>query len=315
LADGPHRSSAPAAFDLAIIGAGPAGLTAGLYAARAGRSVVILEQLAPGGQAMNTWRVDNYPGLPEIHGADLMAKLEAQVRNFQVLIQNTQVTRIIPGPSHCLQTTEGEIAAGAVVIASGAVPRALGIPGEEHYRGRGVSYCATCDGAFFRNMPVAVIGGGNTALEEAEYLTRFASDVYLVHRREQFRADKLLQTQVLANPKIKVIAPYAPLAVQGVEQVKSLLLEHANSREKRTLDVEGVFVFVGSNPQTGFLAGLLEMDDRGYIITRPDLSTHVPGIFAAGDCRAHNVKQIVVAAGEGATAAVMADHYLRKHFA
>lgn len=315
MADGPLPPGPPAAFDIAVIGAGPAGLTAGLYAARAGRSVVILEQLAPGGQAMNTWRIDNYPGLPEIHGADLMQKLEAQVRHFNVLIQTAQVTRIIPGPSHCLQTTESEIAAGAVVIAAGSVPRALGIPGEEHYRGRGVSYCATCDAAFFRNVPVAVIGGGNTALEEADYLTRFASEVYLVHRREHFRADKLVQTQVLGNPKIKVTTPFVPLAVQGVEQVKSLLLEHADSREKRALEVEGVFVFVGSNPQTGFLAGLLEMDERGYIITRPDLSTHIPGIFAAGDCRAHNVKQIVVAAGEGATAAVMADHYLRKHFA
>lgn len=309
---GNSQAEAAPVLDIAIVGAGPAGLTAGLYAVRAGRSVVLIEQFSPGGQAATTWQVDNYPGLPHIPGADLMMKMESQVREFNLQILSGQVSGLIPGKPHQLNMAAGGIKARAIIFATGAKPRPLNIPGEEKFRGKGVSYCATCDGAFFRGLPIAVIGGGNTALEEAEFLTRFASKVYLVHRREQFRADKVLQDRVLPNPKLEIITPFIPREIAGQEQsVQSLKLERPDQTGKRELPVEGVFIFTGLNPQTDMVENVLNLDEEAYIITGPDLDTNVPGIFAAGDCRANQVKQIITAAGEGARAAVMADRYLQ----
>ena len=309
---GKERDEDTPAADIAIIGAGPAGLTAGLYAVRAGRSVILIEQLSPGGQAATTWQVDNYPGLPHIPGADLMMKIESQVREFNLQILSGQVLGMVPGKPHQLNTAAGNIKARAIIFATGAKPRPLNIPGEAEYRGKGVSYCATCDGAFFRGLPVAVIGGGNTALEEAEFLTRFASKVYLVHRREQFRADKIVQDRVLQNPKIEIVTPFIPREITGQEQkVKGLKVERPDKTGNRELPVEGVFIFAGLNPQTDMVKNVLDRDEGAYLITGDDLSASIPGIFAAGDCRANQVKQIVVAAGEGARAAVMADRYLQ----
>lgn len=309
----PEAKKLSSAYDLVIIGAGPAGLTAGLYAIRAGQRVAIVEQFAPGGQAASTWRVDNYPAVPEIHGAELMQRMEQQVREFGISILNLQVTRLIPGKPYRLETPEGFLEAGAVIIATGASPRPLKIPGEDTFRGRGVSYCATCDGAFFKEVPLAVIGGGNTALEEAEFLTRFASKIYLIHRRTEFRADRILQARILAHPKIETITPYIPLAIEGENGVSRIIVEARDVPGRtRVLPVKGVFIFVGTTPRTEFVKDMLELDETGFIRTRADLSTNHPGIFAAGDCRSGNFKQIVVAAGEGATAAMMADHYLHQ---
>ncbi len=312
LTAGEARDDNTPAADIAIVGAGPAGLTAGLYAVRAGRSVILIEQLSPGGQAATTWHVDNYPGLPHVSGADLTMKIESQVREFNLQVLSGQVLGMVPGAPHQLDMATGNIKARAIIFATGAKPRPLNIPGEEEFRGKGVSYCATCDGAFFRGLPVAVIGGGNTALEEAEFLTRFASKVYLVHRREQFRADKVVQERVLPNPKLENITPFIPRRIVGQEQsIQSLELERPDKTGKRELSVKGVFVFTGLNPQTDMVKNVLNLDEEGYITTGDDLSASIPGIFAAGDCRANQVKQIVVAAGEGARAAVMADRYLQ----
>lgn len=298
--------------DIAIVGAGPAGLTAGLYAVRSGRSVILIEQFSPGGQAATTWQVDNYPGLPHISGVDLMMKIESQVREFNLQILSGQVLGMVPGKPHQLNMAAGKIKARTVILATGATPRPLSVPGEGEFRGKGVSYCATCDGAFFRGLPVAVIGGGNTALEEAEFLTRFASKVYLVHRREQFRADKVVQDRIFQNSKIEIVTPFIPREIVGQEQsVQSLKLERPDQTGRRELLVKGVFIFTGLNPQTDMVKNVLDLDEREYIITGSDLSTSVSGVFAAGDCRANQVKQIIVAAGEGARAAVMADRYLQ----
>ncbi|NTV53764.1 MAG: FAD-dependent oxidoreductase [Candidatus Firestonebacteria bacterium] len=297
--------------DVLIIGAGPAGLTAALYAARAGRKVTVLEQLGPGGQAATTWRVDNYPGVPQVNGADLMARLHDQVRGFGVHFVSGQALGLEPGELHTVRTTEGFLSAHAVIIATGATPRRLGIPGELELRGRGVSYCATCDGAFFKGQPLAVIGGGNTALEEAEFLLRFASKIYLVHRRTEFRADRCVQG-ILQHPQVEVVTPYTPREIHGSETVSGLLVEERGGQACRELDVKGVFIFVGLTPQTEAFREVLTLDPAGYIVTTTDFATSVPGVFAAGDCRVNYSKQIVVAAGEGAVAAVVAERYLEK---
>lgn len=301
-------------YDIVIVGGGPAGLTAGLYAVRAGRSVLLLEQLAPGGQAVTTWQVDNYPGFSHVSGAELMQKMESQARELGVSILTSTVTDVQPGPPHRLISSAGEFSARTVIVAAGAAPRTLGIPGEDHYRGRGVSYCGTCDAAFFRGMPVAVIGGGNTALEESEFIARFASKVYLIHRRESFRADRMIQERIWKNPKIERLVPYVPQEILGDAQgVKHLKLGLRNSPECMELDVNGVFVFVGLTPQTGGFRGIADLDEDGYIQTTPGLETRTPGIFACGDCRLNLAKQIVVAAAEGAVAAIQADRYLARH--
>jgi thioredoxin reductase (NADPH) len=304
--------SNPAAMvDILIVGGGPAGLTAGLYAVRTGRTVLLLEQFVPGGQVGNTWRIDNYPGLAHIAGPELMQKMESQVKELGLAIETATVTGLTAGSPHRVHTSTRDFQARTVVLAIGAKPKTLGITGEREYLGRGVSYCGTCDGPFFRNLPVAVIGGGNTALEEADYLTRFASKVYLVHRRNQFRADKIVQDHVLKNKKIEVLTPFVPQEILGDSQgVTSLKIGPRDQPECRDLEVKGVFVFVGWSPQTDPFRKVVAHDAEGYIQTDPNLMTSVPGIFAAGDCRANPLKQIVVAAGEGATAAVMADRFL-----
>jgi thioredoxin reductase (NADPH) len=296
--------------DVLVIGAGPAGLTAALYAARAGRNVKVLEQLAPGGQAATTWRVDNYPGVPQVNGADLMVRLHEQVRGFGVAFISTQALGLEPGAPHRVKTSEGVISAHAVIVATGAASRRLGIPGEDTFRGRGVSYCATCDGAFFKDQPIAVIGGGNTALEEAEFLLRFASKIYLVHRRTEFRADRCVQG-ILHHPKVEVITPFTPKEILGEDMVTGLMLDERGGQACRALEVKGVFVFVGLTPQTDFVHPVLERDEAGFIKTDSDMTTSVPGILAAGDCRANYAKQIVVASGEGAVAAIRVDRYLQ----
>jgi len=300
-------------LDLVIIGGGPAGLTAGLYAARSRIKVMLLERFSPGGQVLNTHWVENWPGDVEgVSGFDLSDRLRQHALKFGLQIKNGEVSGLaVDGGDKILNTPNGEIRAKAVILCPGASPRKVGIPGEVELTGQGVSYCGTCDAPFYADMEVACIGGGNTAAEEALYLTRFASKVYLVHRRDQLRADGILVERVKNNDKIKVLWSNIPLSVQGgPEGVAALRLKDLKAAKEWDLPVQGVFVFVGTEPNTKFLQGSLEMDQLGFIIVGPEQTTSLPGVFAAGDCCKKRLRQIVVAAGEGAVAAYSAQNYL-----
>jgi thioredoxin reductase (NADPH) len=299
--------------EIVIIGGGPAGLTAGIYASRARRRTVLLEKHGTGGQMALTWEVENYPGVEKISGYDLGQRMEQQARSFGLQIRSADVTGVATADGvHLVSTSEGAFACRALVIASGARSNRLGVPGEAELTGRGVSYCATCDGAFYQNMPVAVVGGGDTALEEALFMTRFASRVFLVHRRSEFRGTKLLQERVAADPKIEPVLDTVVERVEGAEAVTALALKNVKSGAASRLAVDGAFIFVGTTPNTEFLRGFVPLDEGGFIPTTPNLETPVPGVFAAGDARAKVLRQISTAVGEGALAATMADHYLSR---
>jgi thioredoxin reductase (NADPH) len=298
-------------YEIVIVGGGPAGLTAGIYAARARRKTVLLEKHGTGGQMALTWEVENYPGVEKISGYELGQRMEQQARGFGLEIRNLDVTGVAPdGELHRVSTTEGELTCRALVLASGARSNRLGVPGEAELTGRGVSYCATCDGAFYQGVPVAVVGGGDTALEEAMFLTRFASRVYLVHRRSEFRGTKLLQERIAAEPKIEPVLDAVVERVEGADGVSGLALKNVRTGAASRIAVEGAFIFVGTSPNTEFLRGFVPLDEKGFIPTTPNLETPVPGVFAAGDARAKLLRQISTAVGEGALAATMADHYL-----
>ncbi|WP_456371392.1 thioredoxin-disulfide reductase [Thermodesulfatator atlanticus] len=300
-------------FDLAIVGSGPAGLTAYLYAARARLKVVLLERLSPGGQVLITDFVENYPGFPEgIAGWELIDRFVAQVKKLGFEPLREEVTKIEDlGQYKKLHLAGGkELLAKTVIIATGARPNTLNVPGEKELTGRGVSYCATCDGPFFRDQVVAVVGGGNTAVQEAIFLTRFAKKVFLIHRRDELRAQKILQERALSNEKIHPIWNTVVEEILGDEKVKALKLKNRKTGEVSELPVDGVFIFIGTSPQSEFVKDLLECDERGFIITDAEMRTNVPGIFAAGDVRAKACRQIITACGDGATAAFMAEHYL-----
>ncbi len=300
-------------YDLVIIGGGPAGLTAYLYAARARLNTVLLEKLSPGGQVLTSDWVENYPGFPEgIAGWELMEKFVAQVERLGFNKQNAEVTGLsLDGPWKIVHLAdENTLKTKAVIIASGASHRQLGVPGEKELVGKGVSYCATCDGPFFRDQVVAVVGGGNTAVQEAIFLTKFAQKVYVIHRRDELRAQKILQERAFANDKITFIWNTVVQEILGQDKVEGLRLKNRVTGEESTLKVDGVFIFVGLEPQTAFLEGFLELDERGFVITDAEMRTKVPGVFAAGDVRAKACRQIVTAAGDGATAAFMAEHYV-----
>ncbi|WP_258358872.1 thioredoxin-disulfide reductase [Moorella sulfitireducens (nom. illeg.)] len=298
--------------DLLIIGAGPAGLTAALYAARGGLDTVVLEMGVPGGQAGLTDRIENYPGFPEgISGMELAMKFAEQAGRFGARIETTTVQGVdLAGEIKKVYTGSGEFTARAVIIASGAHPRPLGVPGEEEFRGRGVSYCATCDGAFFRDKKVAVVGGGDSAVEEALFLTRFASTVTIIHRRDTLRATKVLQERARDNPKINFSWNTVVTKVKGKEKVESVELKDVISGVTGEEAFDGVFIFIGTEPNTGFLKGALALDDLGYIVTRENLATSIPGVFAAGDVRAKDFRQVSTAVGDGAVAAMAAERYL-----
>jgi len=298
--------------DLIIIGGGPAGLTAGLYAARSRLKTLLLEKLSPGGQVLLTDTVENYPGFPDgISGFELMDLMRRQAENFGLTIQNQEVIRLHLSPEMKEVVTEkGTLESRSLILTTGAMPRKLAIEGEERLTGKGVSYCATCDGPFYRDREVAVIGGGDTAVEEALYLTRFARKVHLVHRRNALRATKLLQERALAQQKIAFVWDTIPLRILGEAGVEEIELKHVKSGDLSRLRVDGVFVFVGYDPNNDLLKGLLELDSYGFVVTDNDLKTSVPGVFAAGDIRSKLLRQISTAVGEGATAAFAAERYL-----
>lgn len=303
-------------YDVIILGGGPAGLTAGLYTSRAKLKSLLVERMLLGGQVMTTTKVENYPGFPGgIDGPDLMLKMQEHCQEFGLEIRYGDASELRKGADGYEVVIDGEaIATRTVIVAVGAEPRKLDILGEAAFVGRGVSYCATCDGAFFKNVEVAVIGGGDTAAEEALYLTRFASKVYLIHRRDTLRATKILQDRLLANPKIEMIWNTVVERVEGDPTgIKCIEIKDTVSGKMRCMPVSGMFVAVGVTPKAGFLADLLELDPEGYLLTDSECRTKLPGIFVAGDVRKKMLKQISTAVGDGAVAAVMAERYLMEN--
>ncbi len=302
-------------YDCIIIGGGPAGLTAGLYCARAKMDVILLEKATLGGQIAITDLVENYPGFPEgISGKELTNKFKAQAERFGLKIHRQGVAKVENGNDNIkiVKLENGsELKAKTVIITTGARMRTLDVPGEKEFINRGVSYCATCDGALFEDVPIAVVGGGDSAAQEANFLTRFASKVYLIHRRDKLRAKPLLQERVFANPKIEFIPNKVVKAIQGSDFVSSLLLEDTKTGEHSTLQVDGIFIFIGMIPATDIVKDLVELDEYGYIKVNDNMETSVAGIFAAGDCRSGQTGQVVVAAGEGCIAAMSAEKYLQ----
>jgi thioredoxin reductase (NADPH) len=300
-------------YDVIIIGGGPAGLTAGLYTSRAKLRTLLVERMLMGGQVMTTTKVENYPGFPGgIDGPDLMVRFQEHCQEFGLEVSYGEAENILDKGEVKIVVVDGEeLTTRSIIVTTGAEPRKLGIPGEQEFIGRGVSYCATCDGAFFRDVPVAIAGGGDTAAEEALFLTRFASKVTLIHRRDKLRATPILQERLTANAKIEVLWNTEVDRVEGDNSgAKALELRDAVTGKKRSLPVEGLFVAIGVTPKAHFLAEILELDPDGYILTDPECRTSMPGVFAAGDVRKKILKQIATAVGDGAVAAIMAEKYL-----
>jgi len=299
-------------YDLIIAGGGPAGLTAGLYAARAMLRTLLLEKMAPGGQAATTFFVENYPGFPEgISGPDLAQAMENQAKKFGLEVTYGEVKKMsFQEPLWEVEYEDRKFLAKAVIVASGVESRKLGVPGEETLRGRGVSYCATCDGPFFKDQEIGVVGGGDSAVEEALYLTRFVSKIYLVHRRNALRAEKIIQERAFQNPKIEFLWDTVVTRVLGDSGVEGMELQNVKTKALRTLKVGGVFLYVGSLSNTEFLKGIVKLDEQGYVITDDQMATSAPGVFAAGDVRKKLLRQIATAVGDGAMAAFAAGQYI-----
>ncbi|MDR2947204.1 MAG: thioredoxin-disulfide reductase [Candidatus Adiutrix sp.] len=299
-------------YDLVILGGGPAGLTAAVYGRRAGLRTLVVERESHGGQINMTSSVENWPGAKAVNGFELGASFSSHAESLGAEFLSAQVEKLrAEGGRRFVVTSAGEIEAGAIIIATGASASRLGVSGEAEFTGQGVSYCAVCDAPFYRGQTVAVIGGGNTAVEEAEYLTAFAAKVYLVHRRGEFRANRSAVDKALANPKIEPVLHSVPLAVEGDSSgVTGLRIKNVQSGEETSLAVSGVFIFVGTVPHSGFLRDLVTLDQGGWVVTGPGLSTNVPGVFAAGDVRDTDLRQVVTAAADGARAAMSAYRYL-----
>jgi len=303
-----------ALFDVVIVGAGPAGLTAGIYASRGRLKTAILERNMAGGQIALTDLVENYPGFPEgISGFDLSQKMKEQAEQFGAEVREIEgVTAIEQDPEGRLAVTtdRGTIRARSVILAPGVEPRRSGIPGEAEFIGRGVSWCATCDGALYRGRTVAVIGGGDSAVEEGMFLTKFADKVYVVHRRDELRAAQIAQERAFANSKFEFVWDSVPQRIEGKDMVEALAVENVKTGEQRSLPVNGVFIYIGQDPNTEWLEGVVDRDAHGYIVTDGLQRTSLPGVFACGDATVGPLKQIARAVGDGALAAVQAEKYL-----
>lgn len=299
-------------YDLIIIGGGPAGLTAGLYASRARLNTLLVEKAAIGGQILVTDWMENYPGFPEgLSGADLVQKMKDQALKFGLSIKNDTVISIdLPAQIKTVHFKESVISAHTVIIATGATPRKLGIPGEKKFFGKGISTCATCDAPFYKDRVVVAAGGGDTAVQESLYLAKFAKKVFLVHRRDQLRATKILQERAFQNDRIEIIWDSVLTQVNGFFNVESVGLKNVKTDETQTIDAEGCFIWVGTLPKTDFLNGGVKMDSNGYIITDSNMETSVPGVYSAGDIRVTPLRQVATAVGDGAVAATSASHYI-----
>ncbi len=299
-------------YDVVIVGGGPAGLAAGLYTSRSRLKSLLIEKSATGGWIANAGMVENYPGFPKgITGLELADLMTEQAIKYGLEIFLAEVSGLeLKGERKAVKTAEGDFTAKAVILAGGSDRIKLDVPGEKEFTGRGVAYCALCDAAFYRDVPVAVIGGGNTAINEALHLTKFASRVVLIHRRKELRATRIIQEKVFAEPKIEFIWDTVVEAVEGEDKVNRLKIRNVVSGEKSTLDISGIFVAVGSRPNTDYLKDILTLEAHGYIPTNEKMETGVPGVFAAGDIRANSIRQLIAAAGDGATAAVYAEKFI-----
>ncbi|MBL7170870.1 MAG: thioredoxin-disulfide reductase [Candidatus Omnitrophica bacterium] len=298
-------------FDLIVLGAGPAGMTSAIYAQRSGLKVLVIEKLIPGGQVALTALVENYPGFESISGLELMEKMKKQAENLGVEFISDEIVSLKKmGALFKLTGNEGVYEASSVIIATGAAYKKLGVPGEEELTGRGVSYCATCDGPLFKNKEIVVVGGGDMAVDEAIYLTQFGKVVTIVHRRERLRAQEFLGKRAKENPKIKILFNSILTEISGKDGVEKVKIKDLKKETEKYYPCEGVFIFVGLVPNTGFIKDLVSVDKNGYILTNEDMAASVDGIFAAGDVRKKNLRQIVTACGDGAIAAMSSYKYI-----
>ncbi len=300
-------------YDVVIVGGGPAGMTAGLYASRAGLKTLMIERMIIGGQILTTTLVENYPGFPGgIDGPELMQRFQEHCLEYGLEKRTGDVSNLVDEGDLKLLTVDGEeLRSRSVIIATGAEPSKLGLEREEEFTGRGVSYCATCDGAFFRNVEVAIVGGGDTAAEEALFLTRFASKVYLIHRRNKLRAASILQDRLNANDKIEILWDKVIETIEGdVTGLTGVVLQDTKTGIASNLPLSGLFIAIGVVPKAEFLTTILKLDDEGYIKAGEDCLTSMPGVFAAGDVRKKILKQVATAVGDGAVAAIMVERHL-----
>ena len=298
-------------FDVVIVGAGPGGLTSGLYSSRSNLKAVCIEKLMPGGQIANTEMVEDYPGFEMIGGAELAKKMEDHARKFGLEIADDNITEIyVDGRYRVAKGDYDEYRAKAIIVATGGQPRKLDIPGEMEFAGRGVSYCAICDGAFFKNQVIAVVGGGDSAVEEGTFLTKYGSKVYIIHRREELRAQKVIQDRAFKNPKIEFILGSVVEEIYGNNKVESMLVRNVKTNETKHIDIWAIFPFVGFVPNSNIFREAIRCDNMGYIITSDSMETSIKGVFAIGDVRKQLCKQVTNAVGDGTTAAVAAFKYI-----
>lgn len=298
-------------YDLAIIGGGPAGLTAGLYGARANLKTIVIERGLYGGQMQNTLEIENYPGFRNIGGPDLSDHMYNQALELGVEWKMGEVTSCnLEGQPKTIMVGDSVIEARSVIIASGAQPRYLQVPGESELAGRGVSYCATCDGAFYEDLDVIVVGGGDSAVEEGIFLTRYANSVTVIHRRDTLRAQAILQERAFANSKMKFVWDSVVEKIEGDKRVSGVLVRNLKDDSTQVIPGSGVFIYVGFYPNSDYLKGSPILNEEGYVVAGPDMKTVIPGVFGAGDVRTTPLRQIVSAASDGAIAAMQAYHYL-----
>lgn len=301
-------------YDVIIIGGGPAGMTAGLYASRARLRTLLIENGLFGGQMTTTELIENYPGFPQgVSGEELSRLMEEQAKRFGMEAISDEVTEVsLEKDLKRVKTYEGEFFCRALIICTGTEYRKLGVPGEEKFKGRGISYCATCDGAFFRDSRIIVVGGGDSALTEALFLTKFVSELTIIHRRDALRATKIYQERTLNHPKIKFLWNSVVQEIKGDNVVRSVVVKNVKSGEVKEVETEGAFLFIGLMPRTKFLKDLVQLDESGYIVTNENCETSIKGIFTAGDCRKKLLRQISTSVGDGATAAFAAEKYLEE---
>ena len=298
-------------YDLVIIGAGPAGLTAGIYTARARMNVLLLEKAVPGGQILVTDWLENYPGFPEgLTGYDLAEKMKTQAEQFGLKIETAEVHSLnLSQTKKEIVLKDRSITTKSLIIASGASPSKLGI-GEEKFMGKGISFCATCDGPFFKDKIVVAVGGGDTAVQESIFLTKFAKKVYLIHRRDELRATKILQERAFENDKIEIVWDSIATGVEGLFGVEKVKIKNVKTNEEKTIDAQGCFIWVGILPNTSFLNDAVKTDDAGFIQVDKNMQASIPGVFAIGDVRDTPLRQVSTAVGDGAIAAVCAEHFI-----
>ena len=298
-------------YDVVIIGGGGAGLTAAIYTSRAKLKTLLFEKLTPGGQIALTDMVENYPGFPDgVTGTEISMRMEEQAKKYGTEIQYDEIKTIRKNQEFAVETSKGNFSAKSIIVTSGASFRMLGVPGEKELTGRGVSYCATCDGAFFKNKEIIVIGGGDSAMQEGLFLTRFVNRLSVIHRRDKLRASPILQDRAKTNQKFRFVWDTVVTRIDGDKKVENVRLKNLKTNQEKDFKTDGVFIFIGHDPATKFLQGFIDLDEHGYVKTNQKLETSVPGVFAAGEVRSGAIKQLVSACGEGCEAALAAQAYL-----